>query len=113
VPEQKSTQTNYLTLRHHIQTMKLKLHNIFVLFLTRLPRSCCCAMATPSPRLWTIWGGSAPVMGRLGSGHSNDEKTVGLLALGFIGVNLVAIVELFAQDRRQNPPERRRGPPED
>ena len=50
---------------------------------------------------------------RIGPGHSVDEQTAGLLALGFIGVSLVAIVKLLAQNR---PPDRRdhpRGRPDD
>lgn len=48
--------------------------------------------------------GVADDLGRIGPGHSADEKTVGLLALGFIGVSLVAIVKLLTQS---SPPDRR------
>lgn len=34
----------------------------------------------------------------LGPGHSTDEKFTGLIALGFIGVSVVAIVKILTQD---------------
>ena len=106
MPEQKSSRTNHLTVHHRIQIMKLKLHNIVILFLTLLTVFLLLRHGHAISEV-------VDHLGRIGPGHSNDEKTVGLLALGFIGVTLVTIVKLFAQDRRQTPPERRRGPPED
>jgi hypothetical protein len=52
-------------------------------------------------------------LGRIGPGHTNDEKTVGLLALGFIGVSLVAIVRLLTRNGPSDRHDRRRDPPED
>lgn len=50
---------------------------------------------------------------RIGPGHSLDEQTAGLLALGFIGVSLVAILRLLTQSRPHDPRDRRHGRPED
>jgi hypothetical protein len=50
---------------------------------------------------------------RIGPGHGVDEQTAGLLALGFIGVSLVAIVRLLTQSRPPDRGERRHGRPDD
>jgi hypothetical protein len=42
-----------------------------------------------------------------------DDRFVGFMVLGVLAVALVAIVKLLTQNRRQDPPERRRDPPED
>jgi hypothetical protein len=47
-------------------------------------------------------------MQRIGPGHSADEKTVGLLALGFIGVSVVAIVRLLTSQASNDSDRRRR-----
>jgi hypothetical protein len=49
----------------------------------------------------------------IGPGHSVEEQTAGLLALGFIGVSLVAIVRLLTQSRPPGGRDRRHGRPED
>lgn len=46
----------------------------------------------------------------LGPGHGTDEKTSGLLALGFICVSLVAIVRLLAQNGHSGRRDRRDDP---
>jgi hypothetical protein len=35
-------------------------------------------------------------MGRIGPGHSTDEKVTGLVALGLIGAVLVAVVKILS-----------------
>lgn len=84
--------------------MKPKLHNIFILLFTLLAGFLLLRHGHAISEVMDH-------LERIGPGHSNDEKTVGLLALGFIGVTLVAIVKLLTQNRREDPPERRRGPP--
>jgi len=46
---------------------------------------------------------------RIGPGHSAEEQTVGLLALGFIGVSMVAIVRLLTHSRPSDRRDRRPG----
>ncbi len=38
--------------------------------------------------------------GRIGPGHSPDEITAGLIALGLVGVLIVAIVKILTHDRK-------------
>ena len=38
-------------------------------------------------------------MERIGPGHSADEQTLGLIALGLIGVCIVAVVKILTRDR--------------
>ena len=42
-----------------------------------------------------------------------DDRFVGFMVLGVLAVTVVAVVKLLTQNRLQNPPERRRDPPED
>jgi hypothetical protein len=39
-------------------------------------------------------------LAHIGPGHSQDERTMGLIVLGVVGVSFVAIVKILTRDRR-------------
>ncbi len=72
--------------------MNIRWNNIAILLLTIL-------IAFLLLRYGGLIGNVVNHIERIGPGHSTDEQTLGLLALGLIGVALVAIIRLLTNSR--------------
>lgn len=70
--------------------MKIHLRNIFILILSLV-------VAFLLLRYGRSVVHAISCIERLGPGHSADEQLAGVMAIGFIGVSVVAIVRLLTQ----------------